>query len=90
MEVGRTMEVRLKLAQFFGKAGKPFYFETSTRREQHHWSTISLLHLSSGTVFSFIMFLEQSPTIVCQTPGGRLIELTTIEELSWEWPKGGH
>ena len=53
------MEVRLKLAQFFGKAGKPYYFETSTRREQHHWSTISLLHLSSGT-FSFIMFLEQS------------------------------
>ena len=27
---------------------------------------------------------------MCQTPGGRLIEATTIEELSWEWPKGGH
>lgn len=88
MKVGRTIEIRLKLAQFFRNAF--FYFETSTRREQHHWSTISLLHLSSRTVFSLIIFLEQSPTIACQTPGGRLIEVTTTEELSCEWPKGGH
>ena len=90
MEVGRSINVRQKLAESLEETS--LYFEKkkkNTQREKHSWSTIGR-HLLYRPAFSFILFLKCSKTMSASStwqPRNTLVKRREWENSRWDGQK---